>query len=161
MSLDTLYAPGIPERVTDYADSVKKKFEENATTSFIRSRKETADNLPVLPPGIIRERFDIAIQELKTIVDGHVNLVDQPLDDGWYLHRPLTHDAFSLDQQDYFVNSAVCEPESVEQVQAIVRWANKWVIPIYPISMGRNLGLFFLLSYLTWSDTKRLWWSRC
>ena len=32
-------------------------------------------------------------------------------------------------------------PKSVEQVQAVVRIANKHVVPIYPISRGRNWGL--------------------
>lgn len=31
-------------------------------------------------------------------------------------------------------------PSTTEEVQAVVRWANKHVIPIYPISMGRNIG---------------------
>ncbi|KAK8203382.1 hypothetical protein M8818_005273 [Zalaria obscura] len=135
-----LYAPGIPARVTDYANSVKKKFEDNATKSHVRERKEAPGDLPVLPSGVSRANFNSAIVELRKIVDGHVQLVDQPLDDGWYLHRPVTHDAFPLDGEDYFVNSAVCAPGSTEQVQAVVQWANKWLIPIYPISMGRNLG---------------------
>ena len=36
--------------------------------------------------------------------------------------------------------SAVVYPGSTEDVQTVVRWANKYRIPIYPISMGRNLG---------------------
>ena len=31
-------------------------------------------------------------------------------------------------------------PGTVQEVQATVRWANKHLIPIYPISMGRNVG---------------------
>jgi FAD/FMN-containing dehydrogenase len=38
------------------------------------------------------------------------------------------------------VCSAITYPSSVSEVQAIVRWANEFKIPIYPISMGRNLG---------------------
>lgn len=139
--MEQQYAPGIPARVTDYANSVRRKFEENANTSFVKPRHEAASDLPVLPPGIDRPKFNAAIEELRALVDGHVELVDSSLDDGWYLHRPLTHDAFPLNQQDQFVNSAVCCPGSSEQVQAVVRWANKWLIPIYPISMGRNLGM--------------------
>lgn len=137
---DTFYAPGIPARVTDYANIYKKKFEENATTAELSPRKESKNDLPVLPPGIDRKRFNEAIIELKSIIDGEVVLVDETLDDGWYLNRPLTHDAFPLDAQDEFVNSAICSPANVEQVQDVVKWANKWLIPIYPISMGRNLG---------------------
>ncbi len=31
-------------------------------------------------------------------------------------------------------------PSSTEEVQKITRWANQHKIPIYPISMGRNIG---------------------
>ncbi|HEY2590931.1 MAG TPA: FAD-binding oxidoreductase [Steroidobacteraceae bacterium] len=36
--------------------------------------------------------------------------------------------------------SAAVAPESVEQVQSIVRTANRYKVPLYPISTGRNLG---------------------
>ena len=36
--------------------------------------------------------------------------------------------------------SAIAYPSSTTDVQAIVKWANKFMIPIYPVSMGRNLG---------------------
>jgi FAD/FMN-containing dehydrogenase len=38
------------------------------------------------------------------------------------------------------VCSALAYPSSVSEVQSIVRWANEFKIPIWPISMGRNLG---------------------
>lgn len=134
------YAPGIPGRVADYANQVKQKFIDNATASPVRERNESAEELPVLPPGVSRENFHAAITELRGLVDNDVQLVDGPLEDGWYLDRPLSHDLYALDDEDYFVNSAVCAPGSVEQTQAVVKWANKWLIPIYAISMGRNLG---------------------
>lgn len=141
MTTEQQYAPGIPVRVTEYANSVKKKFEDNANQSHTHPRAEPDAELPVLPPGISRENFDAAIEELKPLVDGFVELVAGDLEDGWYLHRPLTHDVYALDQESYFVNSAVCSPGSVEQVQSVVRWANKWLIPIYAVSMGRNFGM--------------------
>lgn len=51
-----------------------------------------------------------------------------------------THDAFHIAQQEEMVCSAVVYPSSTEEVQTIVFWANKHIIPIYPISMGRNIG---------------------
>lgn len=42
-----------------------------------------------------------------------------------------------LDEEE-FVASALVYPESTEEVQKVVRWANKHLIPIFPISMGRN-----------------------
>lgn len=38
------------------------------------------------------------------------------------------------------VCSAIVYPSSTADVQAIVIWANEFTIPIYPVSMGRNLG---------------------
>ena len=43
-------------------------------------------------------------------------------------------------EYDDFVSSAKVAPGSTEETQFIVRWANKHRIPIYPISIGRNLG---------------------
>jgi len=43
-------------------------------------------------------------------------------------------------EYDDFVSSAKVAPRSTEETQFIVRWANKHRIPIYPISIGRNLG---------------------
>jgi FAD/FMN-containing dehydrogenase len=42
-----------------------------------------------------------------------------------------------LDEEE-FVASAVVYPGSTEEVQQIVLWANKYRVPIFPISMGRN-----------------------
>jgi FAD/FMN-containing dehydrogenase len=38
------------------------------------------------------------------------------------------------------VCSAITYPSSVTEVQEIVKWANKFLIPIWPISIGRNIG---------------------
>lgn len=42
-----------------------------------------------------------------------------------------------LDEEE-FIASAVAYPASTEDVQLTVRWANKYRVPIFPISMGRN-----------------------
>lgn len=63
-----------------------------------------------------------------------------PLNDGDYYHTALSHDSYSVLERDYFVASAVASPGSTADVQAIVRWANQWKIPLWPVSIGRNLG---------------------
>lgn len=55
---------------------------------------------------------------------------------------PNTHDGFHLLDQEELVSSATFYPGSTEEVQQIVRWANEFEIPIYPISMGRNCKCF-------------------
>ena len=51
---------------------------------------------------------------------------------------PNTHDMMTILDDEEFVASAVVYPSTTEEVQEIVRWANKYLIPIFPISMGRN-----------------------
>jgi FAD/FMN-containing dehydrogenase len=54
----------------------------------------------------------------------------------------LYRDAYSplKGQADERLASAAVAPDNVEQVQQIVRLANRYKIPLYPISTGRNLG---------------------
>jgi FAD/FMN-containing dehydrogenase len=51
-----------------------------------------------------------------------------------------THDAYHIIDQEEMVCSAIVYPSSTPEVQSIVRWANEFKIPIYPISRGRNIG---------------------
>lgn len=54
------------------------------------------------------------------------------------LPDPNTHDMMTILDEEEFVASALVYPGSTEEVQKVVRWANKHLIPIFPISMGRN-----------------------
>jgi len=45
---------------------------------------------------------------------------------------------FPILEDEELVASAVVYPSSTEEVQKIALWANKYSIPIFPISMGRN-----------------------
>ncbi len=51
-----------------------------------------------------------------------------------------TYGRHTLPDADY-IPSAVLFPDSTEAVQAMVRLANEHRVPLFPISMGRNLGL--------------------
>ncbi|ROV92963.1 hypothetical protein VMCG_08999 [Cytospora schulzeri] len=44
-----------------------------------------------------------------------------------------------IDEEE-LVASAIVYPGNTEEVQKCVLWANKFLIPVFPISMGRNLG---------------------
>jgi len=129
---------GVPERLASVAQVAKDKFYAHKTLpETVPRRKE----LPRLPPGTTRENFDRAIFELRNQIGSpNVVLNDRPLVDGWYMEHPNTHDAFHVIDQEELVCSAVVYPESTAQVQSVVKWANKHSIPIYPISMGRNVG---------------------
>ncbi|GAA6003646.1 FAD-binding oxidoreductase [Rhodotorula paludigena] len=93
------------------------------------------------PPNFTQETFERAMGDLRrTLGAQHVEINDGPLNDGNYYHVPLSHDGYAVLEKDYFVPSAIACPGSTADVQAIVKWANRWVFPLWPISVGRNLG---------------------
>lgn len=88
-----------------------------------------------LPPGISPADFDAAIDRFKQVVGAQWVFTSEE-DVGLY------KDAYSpfRGEPEELVASAALAPDSVEQVQEIVRIANTYRIPLYPISTGRNLG---------------------
>ncbi|KAI8650209.1 hypothetical protein LRP88_14701 [Fusarium phalaenopsidis] len=128
---------GIPERLLGKARESKSRVYQNQTKEAPTERAHP----PAIPPDISPAAFDEAIRELGAqIGKHHVVLNDQPLVDGWYMEHPNTHDAFNLLETEDTVSSATVYPGNTAEVQTVVLWANKHTIPIYPISMGRNLG---------------------
>ncbi|KAE8334572.1 hypothetical protein BDV24DRAFT_22552 [Aspergillus arachidicola] len=97
----------------------------------------------VLPPNTTQGTFAQFISEASE-ASGAENVkvvvsVDD-LDDGSYLQQPYTHDAHHILDKESFLASAVVCPRSVPEVQALVRIANNLQIPLWPTSIGRNLG---------------------
>jgi hypothetical protein len=128
---------GIPERLLDKATHTK---------SLIYNGKTVGDTTPLkrglaVPQGISKQAFLAAIEGLRSALGSdHVELNDKEITNGWYMEHPNTHDMMPLFDSEEFIASAVVYPGSVDQVQLIVKWANKHLIPIFPISIGRNLG---------------------
>ncbi|KAI1080585.1 vanillyl alcohol oxidase [Whalleya microplaca] len=128
---------GAPARLNQEAEEAKKLILLNRTLPASRPRKSQVR----LPPDVTAEDFETAIKELRAeIGDANVEINDKALVDGWYIEHPNTHDAFHIADQEELVSSAVVYPGSTAEVQTTVRWANKFGIPIYPISLGRNVG---------------------
>ncbi|KAF2740129.1 glycolate oxidase [Polyplosphaeria fusca] len=131
---------GYPTRLAQQSADAQK------SRDSLYSHRTLPDSVPRkqslrLPPDSTLETFDAAITALQhQIGRSNVVLNDKPLVDGWYLEHPNTHDAFHIVDQEDLVASAVAYPGSTEEVQKIVRWANEYLIPLWPISMGRNLG---------------------
>ncbi|KAK0641813.1 hypothetical protein B0T16DRAFT_420563 [Cercophora newfieldiana] len=127
---------GIPVYLLDKARNAKAGVFDGRTKP-IRDRQR----LPVVPQGIERDDFLAALEDLKAKM-GHefVEINDKALKDGWYMEHPNTHDMMTILDEEELVASAVVYPSTTEEVQQIVLWANKHRIPIFPISMGRNLG---------------------
>lgn len=88
-----------------------------------------------VPPGVSERDFDRALREFENAVgEQWVFASDEDVD--------LYRDAYSIykgDPEDRTAAAAVA-PYTVEEVQAVVRTANRYRIPIYPISTGKNLG---------------------
>ncbi|KAK5259139.1 hypothetical protein LTR40_006538, partial [Exophiala xenobiotica] len=128
---------GIPERLVDKVVREKERLSKNQTKGRTSERKRGV----AIPQGVGKDQFFSAIEELsKLLGDANVKVNDQPLEDGWYMEHPNTHDAYMILDGEETVSSAAVYPGSVDEVQTVVQWANKHLIPIYPISMGRNLG---------------------
>ncbi len=86
-------------------------------------------------PGVSPSDFAKAIRQFEQAVGADwVYTRDEDVD--------LYRDAFSpfLGEPEERMASAAVAPSEVEQVQQIVRIANQFKIPLYPISTGRNLG---------------------
>jgi 4-cresol dehydrogenase (hydroxylating) len=88
-----------------------------------------------LPPGISSDEFAKAIQEFQAAIGKEwVFTSDEDL--------ALYRDAYSpyWDEPEERLASAAVAPASTEEVQAVVRIANRHKIPLYAISTGKNLG---------------------
>jgi FAD/FMN-containing dehydrogenase len=91
--------------------------------------------MTVLPRGLKPEDFARAISQLQAVV-GPQWVFTSEEDVGLY------RDAYSvfMGEPEEIMASAAVAPESVAQVQAIMKIANAFKLPIYPISTGKNLG---------------------
>src|SRR4029077_16090060 len=88
-----------------------------------------------VPPNVSAEAYGKALLEFAQVVGKEwVFTSDEDLD--------LYRDAYSpyLNEPEERIASGAVAPSSTEQVQQIVRIANKYRIPLYTISTGKNLG---------------------
>lgn len=87
------------------------------------------------PPGISASTFTTVLAAFERIVGKQWLFTS---DEDVALYR----DAYSpfRDTPEERIASAAVAPGSAEEVQAIVRVANQYSVPIYPISTGKNLG---------------------
>ena len=91
--------------------------------------------MAVLPPGVSTEQFASAITQFKEAVGP-----DWVFTSDEDIHPYRDHFSYIKDQPDELIPSAAVAPDSVEQVQAIVRVANEYKIPLYSISTGKNFA---------------------
>jgi 4-cresol dehydrogenase (hydroxylating) len=87
------------------------------------------------PPGVSQRDFTRALEELSAAIGRDwVFTAEADLN--------LYRDAYSpfFGEPEDRVPSAAVAPDAVEQVQAVVRIANKYKLPLWTVSTGRNLG---------------------
>jgi FAD/FMN-containing dehydrogenase len=91
--------------------------------------------MAIVPPGVSETDFAEALRQFAAAV-GKENTYtsDEDVD----LYRDAYSPFWGEDEERRA--SAAVAPASVEQVQAVMRIANRFRIPMYPISTGRNLG---------------------
>jgi 4-cresol dehydrogenase (hydroxylating) len=91
--------------------------------------------MALLPPGVNAEDFASAIKEFENAVGKEwVFTSDEDL------HSYRDHFSYIKDQPNELIASAAVGPDTTEQVQAVVRTANKYKIPLYAISTGKNFA---------------------
>jgi 4-cresol dehydrogenase (hydroxylating) len=89
------------------------------------------EELP-LPPGFTAQKMDQAMRAFEAALGaGKVFFED--------LDRQTYSDKFWVEEDAHIPVGAIA-PTSVEEVQAAVRVANQFRVPIFPISRGKNLG---------------------
>ena len=88
-----------------------------------------------LPPGVSSADFSAALGQFAGAVGKEWVFTS---DEDVSLYRDYYSPLWG--EEEEMVASAAVAPDTVEQVQAIVRIANQYRIPIYPISTGRNLA---------------------
>lgn len=88
---------------------------------------------PARPPGVTESDFKAALKAFADVVGSEWVLVSDE-DRHSYL------DAFAPGNADEHAASAAVAPQSAQEVQAIVKVANRYRIPLWPVSTGRNLA---------------------
>ena len=91
--------------------------------------------MSILPPGVSAEQFATAVRQLADVVGRDWVLTSED-DLGPYRDSYSTVWGTPEERQA----SAAVSPTTVEEVQAIVRIANRYRIPLFPISTGKNFG---------------------
>lgn len=97
----------------------------------------------VLPPNTDASKFRKYIKVVADVVGpDNITVISDRNELGRYDYSnpSKASDMFNLMDDDYFVCSAVAAPRGVEDTQALMRLANEFEIPVWPFSVGRNLG---------------------
>jgi 4-cresol dehydrogenase (hydroxylating) len=90
-------------------------------------------NYLALPKGVSEADFSAALDEYRAILGAENVYVDES-------HLAAYNKIMIPDSNENHMPSAAISPASVEQVQKCIAVCNKYKVPVWPISTGRNLG---------------------
>ena len=95
----------------------------------------------VLPPGLDETTFDKALEELENIVGrGNVSSTwEEGSLDGPHGQRQYG-DLWPLAETNTRTPSGAIRPKSVQEVQDILKVANRYNLHLWTVSRGKNLG---------------------
>jgi FAD binding domain len=96
-----------------------------------------------LPPGVSSETFkQFTLRAAEAVGQDNVVVITKPeeLQNEHYMEPSKVHDMYHVLDREYFVSSAVITPRRVPDVQAVIRLCNEFEIPVWPFSIGRNVG---------------------
>lgn len=95
----------------------------------------------ILPPNHTLDSFQAFRRDLQIAVGSEwIEEIAGRFYDGDYTNPSIAHDAQALFSRNDLVGSLLVYPGSVEDVQSIVKLANKHIVPLWVCSIGRNLG---------------------
>ncbi len=86
-----------------------------------------------LPEGVSESQFNKAMQEFRHIL-GKDNVYAEAAE-----LAPYTKIMMPVDEAEHTPSAAI-SPSKVEEIQAILKVCNRYKVPVWPISTGRNLG---------------------
>ena len=89
--------------------------------------------MTVLPPGLDQDVFERALDEFRAAI-GAEWVFTTDADRASYL------DPFEIGDQDVHASSAALAPDGVDDLRKILRIANRYRIPLWPVSMGKNFA---------------------
>ncbi|MEY2855194.1 MAG: hypothetical protein RL030_2326 [Pseudomonadota bacterium] len=87
----------------------------------------------ILPPGVSAAQFDLALAGFASVI-GKEWVLATDEDRGTYV------DAYAADEGTRHAPSGAVSPADVAQIQGLLKVANQFRIPLWPISRGKNFG---------------------
>ena len=88
----------------------------------------------ILPPDVSDKQFAKALAAFREAVGENWVFADETDELASY------RDPYSIVDEDYFRPSASVAPDGVEEIQAVLKIANDFNIPLWPVSCGKNLA---------------------